>query len=268
MDSIFIVFGIIIIPLLIMAMFLLKGKGAFLISGYNTKSRKEKSKYDEKALCRSVGWFLIVISFCMMLIPAGVYFEITWLVYGVIVLVHIISIVFIIYVNISNSIRKNDNSETPVFNENGNSSKSTTKTAILYVAIFGMIIFIVAIVLFFGEKEPVVNILDNGIQIKSMYGLNIDFTDITDISLIEKSMSSMGVGIRINGYGGIGETLKGNFQSDSLGKVLLFVRSKSSPTIQIKRGDMKDIYLSFRNSETTRTIYDELMQAFSAAEHK
>ena len=29
-----------------------KGKGAFLIAGYNTASRSEKENYDEKALCR------------------------------------------------------------------------------------------------------------------------------------------------------------------------------------------------------------------------
>lgn len=41
------------------------GKGKNLISGYNTMSDKEKSKYDEKKLCRAVGVICLV---CFVLI--------------------------------------------------------------------------------------------------------------------------------------------------------------------------------------------------------
>ena len=33
-----------------------RGKGAFLIAGYNTASAAERARYDEKALCRFMGW--------------------------------------------------------------------------------------------------------------------------------------------------------------------------------------------------------------------
>ena len=39
----------------IMSVFLLRGKGAWLIAGYNTASREERDKYDEKKLCRATG---------------------------------------------------------------------------------------------------------------------------------------------------------------------------------------------------------------------
>lgn len=79
------------------------------------------------------------------------------------------------------------------------------------------------------------------------------------IILIEKSMSDIGIGTRTNGYGGIGVALKGNFKSDNLGKTLLFVQSKSSPTIKIERTDKKDVYISFCNSESTEQLYREMI---------
>lgn len=92
-----------------------------------------------------------------------------------------------------------------------------------------------------------------------MYGLNIDFSEIANIFLIEKSMSDIGIGTRTNGYGGTGGALKGNFKSDTLGETLLFVQSKSSPTIKIERTNKKDVYISLRNSENTEQLYRELI---------
>jgi hypothetical protein len=137
------------------------------------------------------------------------------------------------------------------------------KITVVTVVISGVICVAVGIMLVFSEKEPIVNILDDGVQIKAVYGLTIDFSDITDISLIEKSMSAIGVGKRTNGYGGFGETLKGHFKSNSLGETLLFVRSKSSPTIRIERDGAEDVYISFRNSENTERVYREIKEAFS-----
>ena len=141
---------------------------------------------------------------------------------------------------------------------------STTKTPKLVIiaitSISTIILIAVGALFFYGEKDPDAIILDNHIQIKAMYGLNIDFSEIDDISLIEKSMSDIGFGIRTNGYGGIGEALKGNFKSDTIGETLLFVQSKSSPTIKIDRTNMKDVYISLRNSESTEQLYRELIE--------
>ena len=52
---------------LILAIFLLKGKGAFLIAGYNTMSDTEKAKYDEIALCKFMGKVMYGISFSLLL---------------------------------------------------------------------------------------------------------------------------------------------------------------------------------------------------------
>ena len=41
---------------------LLMGKGSFLIAGYNAASEKEKRKYNEKKLCRTVGVYMALIT--------------------------------------------------------------------------------------------------------------------------------------------------------------------------------------------------------------
>jgi hypothetical protein len=149
---------------------------------------------------------------------------------------------------------------TSVNYKTDDSKPKTPKAIIIAItSICAIIIIVVGALFFYGEKDPEVSILDDRIQINAMYGLNIDFSEIADISLIEKSMSDIGIGTRNNGYGGIGGTLKGNFKSDTLGEALLFVQSNSSPTIKIERIDKKDVYISFNNSESTEQLYRELV---------
>lgn len=93
-----------------------------------------------------------------------------------------------------------------------------------------------------------------------MYGVNIDFSEINDVFLIEDSMSNIGYGRRINGFGGFGGVLKGNFKSDTIGEALLFVQSQSSPTIKIERANNKDVYISFKNSQSTEQLYHQLIE--------
>jgi len=105
------------------------------------------------------------------------------------------------------------------------SPKTPKAVIIAVISISAIIVIVLGALYFYSEKDPKVSILDDHIQIKAIYGLNIDFSEISDISLIEKSMRDIGIGKRTNGYGGIGETLKGNFKSDTLGETLLFVQA-------------------------------------------
>ena len=256
--TVFIIPGILAVLMVIMAIFLLNGKGAFLIAGYNTMTRDEKAKYDKNALCRFVGWLLIISASCMLLVPAAIYLEIVWLTYCGTAIILVITIGAAIYANTGNRFRKNDNSEVSVDTGNDNSKSMIIKVVMIFT---GVILIAVGILLYQGGKDPVVNVFDNSIQIKAMYGLSIDFSDIADISLMEKSMSDIGIGNsnRMNGYGGIGESLKGHFKSDNLGEVLLFVQSKSSPTIRIKRHNNNDIYINFRDNKKTEQLYYKMI---------
>ena len=56
-----IMWGVLII-FAIISVVLLMGHGANLIAGYNTASEEEKSRYDEKKLCRVTGIGMLVIT--------------------------------------------------------------------------------------------------------------------------------------------------------------------------------------------------------------
>ena len=79
-------------------------------------------------------------------------------------------------------------------------------------------------------------------------------------SLIDRTIQEIGVGTRTNGYGGFGPKLRGHFNSAGLGQTLLFVNSKTKPTILIERSDAKPIYISLDTTEATNEVYEALSQ--------
>lgn len=48
---------------LIIGIFLLQGKGSWLIAGYNTASPEEKAKYDKSKLCKVTAIICFVVAF-------------------------------------------------------------------------------------------------------------------------------------------------------------------------------------------------------------
>lgn len=151
--------------------------------------------------------------------------------------------------------------------ENDAAKAKTSKGVVAAISVISAFVLILIYILtVYGEKDPEIKILDDSIQIKAYYGLSINFSDISDIHLIEQSMREIGPGVRTNGYDGFGKALKGNFKSDSLGDILLFVQENSSPTIMIDRKNNKDIYISFKNSNKTEGLYFELKQKLSHVE--
>ena len=53
---------VVFVIFLIISIILLSGHGSWFISGYNTASKEEKAKYDEKKLCRTTGFGMAVIA--------------------------------------------------------------------------------------------------------------------------------------------------------------------------------------------------------------
>ena len=79
-----------------------KGKGAFLISGYNTSSEEEKAKIDEKKLLSFMSRFAFVLAGCVLLLTAGLFLNITWLIWTGSILVAGVSISGVVYANTGN----------------------------------------------------------------------------------------------------------------------------------------------------------------------
>lgn len=58
---------IIFIILAILSIALISGHGSWFISGYNTASKEEKSKYNEKKLCRTMGIGMSIIAILLLI---------------------------------------------------------------------------------------------------------------------------------------------------------------------------------------------------------
>ena len=54
--------AVVCFPMLVIGILLYGGKAGFLLAGYNTMSREEKAKWDEKRLLRFSGKCIIVLS--------------------------------------------------------------------------------------------------------------------------------------------------------------------------------------------------------------
>jgi hypothetical protein len=142
-----------------------------------------------------------------------------------------------------------------------NGKSQFSKTAGIFTLILTLLTVLGSgYLLILGEKEPRVTLFssNSSIEIEAMYGRTIPSWQIQEISLINQNMNDIGVGSRTNGYGGLSPTLKGHFSSDGLVDHLLFVDAGSSPTICIKRNGAEDVYLSFKDSEKTKALYEQL----------
>lgn len=81
---------------LLISLLLFTGKGTWLIAGYNTSSKKEKEKYDEKELCSVMGIMCTIIA-VLTGILALLDDESYAMIYGVVICIVVITTV--IYVN-------------------------------------------------------------------------------------------------------------------------------------------------------------------------
>ena len=248
-----IIFAIIIIPMVIMSLVLLSGRGAFLIAGYNTKSKAERAKYDEAALCRFMGKLLLAVCFFMALLFMGMFWQVTWLTTLGVVLMILVPCAAVIYANTGRRFLKEniddeniDETTSSVF---GQGKKAATVTIVIVV----LTLIGCGILLVYGAADPTVHVLEDSLEIRAMYGTTVNLSDITNITLLDANMREIGVGTRRNGFAGFGEALKGHFTSG-----LLFVQADTEPTIRIERNNRPNIYLNFRDSAQTELLYEEL----------
>ena len=69
--TLFLVFFGISALLFLLGVLLARGKGAWLIAGYNTMSEAEKATWDEAALCRCMSRLLYVLASCWLIPSFG-----------------------------------------------------------------------------------------------------------------------------------------------------------------------------------------------------
>ena len=97
------IFHVIVLGLLVLlGIIFFCGKGAFLIAGYNTSPKEEKSHIDEKLLCRFMGKLMFLLACCWLIVALGSIFEIIFLLVVGIMLFFIAIIGAVVYTNTGN----------------------------------------------------------------------------------------------------------------------------------------------------------------------
>lgn len=98
--------GAVVGALVLLGIIFLKGKGSFLIAGYNTASKAEKEKIDGKKLCTRVGMLMFALAGCFFIVMLSDIFHKMWILWLGLGLVFAVSIGGIIYINTGDRIKK------------------------------------------------------------------------------------------------------------------------------------------------------------------
>ena len=98
--------GAVVGALVLLGIIFLKGKGSFLIAGYNTASKAEKEKINEKKLCTCVGMLMFALAGCFFIVMLSDIFHKMWILWLGLGLVFAVSIGGIIYINTRDRIKK------------------------------------------------------------------------------------------------------------------------------------------------------------------
>ena len=97
---------LIIAVLAVLGLVFRKGKGTFLIAGYNTASKAAKDKIDENKLCRYMSRLMFVLAGCWLIIAACEIFGKIWLLWLGLAMFLISVLIGIIYMNTGGRISK------------------------------------------------------------------------------------------------------------------------------------------------------------------
>ena len=83
-----------------------KGKGAFLIAGYNTMPRAKKERYDQRGLCRFMGKLMFALAACWVPVALGAVLDVDWLCRAGIAAYLIVIAAGVIYANTGHRFQK------------------------------------------------------------------------------------------------------------------------------------------------------------------
>lgn len=209
----------------------------WLIAGYNTASDEEKKKVDVVGLSRLMG------NFCFFL--GGLFFILGILGYygsdiGTIAIYPLIfaSIIYLII-------------KAQKYDTNIKSSKVSKITAI----IIGSFFIVTSSMILWSARETRVIVTQQAIEIKDIYGENLEMDHISEI-VLKDSMPR--VYAKANGFD-FGKTLKGNFDLEELGTSKIYIYYGRPPYIYIKYDD-NYIILNQKNEERTKKLYDIMIK--------
>lgn len=120
------------------------------------------------------------------------------------------------------------------------------------------VIVILAVILYFGVRQPNVDVSKNYLKISGLYGVELQIQDIDQLELRE---SLPQIKARINGMDLFGFARRGIYDLEELGRTRLISFSNGGPFILIHAGN-EWIVINFRNHADTEALYRSIEEAY------
>lgn len=226
---------------------LLTGKGGFLIAGYNTSSEAERSRFNEKRLCRIMGGGMAVITLFMAAdaFTGGGFSSTLGRWFGVLILA-----VVVVMIVLANTICKIKNPPRAVI-INEESNRKWKRFSYIFT---GIILLLVAVMLFTGSVKTTFEKEVLRIQVTYWPGTEIPYSKIKSASIAE----DIHKGSRNNGLGSF-QLSAGNWQNKDFGKYRLYAYANCK-TYVVLDVDGETVVLNGKDEKATEQLLDEIRQ--------
>lgn len=216
--------------------------GEGMIAGYNTASPAEQKYMSEKGIGAFIGNYLYLLAGIMLAgflsKKAGLAWgeDVSWILFAVVIIIMVI--------------------RAQRFNPPASLSTPQSFRVQKIGLLLGVIITLAVAGLITWTALPShFNLEADQLKISGAYGINLNYSDIDDISL-QTEMPA--VGMKINGLGW-GSILKGYFEVQGMGSARLFLRSSQGPVIIITFKDRSNpVLINFSDPAETTRLYQQL----------
>ena len=251
--------------LTILGAILLTGRGANLLSGYNTMSEAERARYDAPKICRVTGVFLLVFAFLLF----GLAME--WLpIYAFLAAAFLAVPALLLYTN-TRCYRDPASVGTPQGQEadsvlgtapsmNGTipeaERQKRRRDLLVIIGVAGLLLVLFAFVtlmLLKGSQPPAYAIVDGTLEITSQYGTRIPLADIRKIERLDVMPALLA---KKNGFD-MDAVRKGLFRTAD-GDATLFVNLDKPPFLRLTTTSGVFI-LNDETPEKTDALYHALI---------
>ncbi|MGI6307747.1 MAG: DUF3784 domain-containing protein [Dethiobacteria bacterium] len=216
-------------------------KWYWLISGYNTMTKEKKRNVDIEGLGKFLGNSLFVMAGLM--ITSSLFFHYNSRLAATVATFFIVPLIIFILI-------KAQKFDGNTRNADGTMNRSTK------IIIGSIIVFFVGIgvIILISAQTPEILISAETVQIKGLYGIEIDRSDINDVNLVDIMPAVIR---KTNGFD-CGNILKGNFLLQGGVKAKLYVNAGKPPFIEITTQEGL-IILNQGNPERTAALFQSLL---------
>jgi hypothetical protein len=233
------------------------GKGGFLMRGWNTKSKEDKERYDERAFLRFNGRLVLAASILGTLAAILVLLGHTWA-FSIGLVVLIVPIVAGNFYSLrSKRFLKSDAPEVAVDLDDPKKVRERKTRTIVSIVGIAVIAIPMAWIIFEGMRPIDAGIDGDNFRVRGIYGLTVALDDILEVELDERSMAEIGSGGRRVGHG-TATSWRGRFGAGHL----LIQNPDEGPTIRIERRGESTIFISLADPALTEDLYYDIIGAW------